>query len=235
MGFIPIFLQIEGQRCLVVGGGEIAQRKVETLVAANAVVTVISPTFTDRLAQQAEAGQIRLWQCAYRAGDMAGFRLVYAATDDRELHRRLFEEARRLNILINVADSPEFCSFVVPSVVRRGRLQVAISTEGASPATARLLRERMEQWLGDELEVLLEVMAMARNWLKRHEPDGDVRARKLKALAASEIAHALRDGDMAEAQRIVTQCLGAEVKLDDLFIEGRALPTKPRLARKPEC
>lgn len=235
MGFIPIFLQIEGQRCLVVGGGEVAQRKVETLAAANAAVTVISPTFTDGLARQAEAGQIRLRQRAYRYGDMAGFRLVYAATDNRELHRRLFEEARRLNILINVADSPEFCSFIVPSVVRRGRLQVAISTEGASPATARLLRERMERWLGDELEVLLEVMAMARNWLKRHEPDADLRARKLKALAASDTARALRDGDMAEAQRIVTQCLGPEVKLDDLFIEGGTPSTKPGPARKPEC
>jgi precorrin-2 dehydrogenase/sirohydrochlorin ferrochelatase len=235
MGFIPIFLQAEGQRCLMVGGGEVAQRKVETLVAAGAAVTVISPRFTEALARLAESGQIRLWRRAYRNGDMAGFRLVYAATDDRGSQRRLFEEARRLNILINVADSPEFCSFIVPSVIRRGRLQVAISTEGASPATARLLRERMERWLGDELEVLLEFMAMARNWLKRHEPDAEVRARKLKSLAASETARALRDGDMTEAQRIVAQCLGSEVKLDDLFIEGRVLPAKTGPARKPEC
>jgi precorrin-2 dehydrogenase / sirohydrochlorin ferrochelatase len=234
MGFIPIFLQIEGQPCLVVGGGEVAQRKVGTLVAAGAAATVICPKFTDALVRQAQAGQISLLRRAYREGDMAGFRLVYAATNDHELHRRLFEEARRLNILINVSDSPEFCSFIVPSIVRRGRLQVAISTEGASPATARLLRERMERWLGDELEVSLEVMAAARDWLKRHEPDGEARARILKTLAASDAARALCDGNLAEAQRIVTQCLGREVKLEELF-EGRALPEKANLARKPEC
>ena len=161
MGFIPIFLQVEGRPCLVVGGGEVARRKVETLLDAGAAVTVISPELTAALARQAEAGRISIARRAYRDGDMAGYHLVYAATGDRELQRRLFEEARRLNILINVADSPEFCSFIVPSVLRRGRLQVAISTAGASPATARVLRERMEQWLGDELEALVEVMAGA--------------------------------------------------------------------------
>lgn len=212
-----------------------AQRKVEALLAAAAAVTVISPEVTDALARQAETGLISLWRRSYRDADMAGYDLVYAATDDRELQRLLFEEAQRRNILINVADSPEFCSFIVPSVIRRGRLQVAISTEGASPATSRLLRERMEQWLGDELEVLVEVMAGARDWLKRHEMDGQVRARKLNELSASDLARALRDGDAVGARSIVVRCLGPEVGLDDLLIEGRCLPAKSRPARKAEC
>lgn len=235
MGFIPIFLQIDGQPCLVVGGGEVAQRKVETLVAAGAAVTVISPEVTGALAAQAQDGVISLHQRAYRDGDMRGFVMVYAATDDHELHRRLFEEARHLNILINVADSPEFCSFILPSVIRRGRLQVAISTEGASPATARLLRERMEQWLGCEFKVLLEVMAGAREWLKRSEPDAKVRAHKLKALAASDAASALHDGDIARLQMIVARYLGPDVKLDDLLEQGRAVPSDVMLVRKPPC
>src|SRR5580704_6661222 len=148
MGFIPIFLQVEGKRCLVVGGGEVALRKVQPLIDAGASVTVISPQVTADLASLAESGRISLLRRSYRTGDMRGYQLVYAATDDREVQRRLFEESRTLNILINVADAPEFCSFIVPSVIRRGRLQVAISTEGASPTTARLLRQRMEHWLG---------------------------------------------------------------------------------------
>lgn len=231
MGFIPIFLQVEGRPCLVVGGGDVARRKVGTLLDAGAVVTVISPELTAGLAREAEAGRISIARRAYRDGDMTGYHLVYAATGDRELQRRLFEEARRLNILINVADSPEFCSFIVPSVLRRGRLQVAISTAGASPATARVVRERMEQWLGDEMEVLVEVMAGARDWLKRREPDASVRARKLGALAAAEdLGRILRAGDISALERIAREYLGPEVTLNDLLPDGR-VPVQPAAKR----
>lgn len=219
MGFIPIFLQVENQRCLVVGGGEVALRKVRPLLDAGASVTVISPQVTAELAYLAQTGRISLRHRAYRPGDMTGYSLVYGASDDHELQRRLFEEARHLNILINVADAPQLCSFIVPSVLRRGRLQVAVSTAGASPATARLLRERMETWLGDEYEVLLEVMAGARDWLKCHEPDRDARGRKLSALAASGLEDALRRGDAAEMERVVGQCLGDGVQLADLGVQ----------------
>jgi len=219
MGYIPLFLQVENRPCLVVGGGKVALRKVHPLLEAGAGVTVISPRITPELARLAEAGRVSVMRRAYRFGDMRGYHLVYAATDDGELQRRLFEEARQLNILINVSDAPEFCSFIVPSVVRRGRLQVAISTAGASPATARILRDRLERWLGDEYEVLLEVMAAAREWLKRHEPDPDARARKLNALAASQLADAVRRADTAAAERIVRQCLGDRARFADLGVE----------------
>jgi precorrin-2 dehydrogenase/sirohydrochlorin ferrochelatase len=235
MGFIPIFLQVEGRPCLVVGGGQVARRKVETLLDAGAAVTVISPELTGALVRHAEEGRISIVRRTYRDGDMGGYHLVYAATVDRELQRRLFEEARRLNILINVADSPEFCSFIVPSVLRRGRLQVAISTSGASPAIARVLRERMEQWLGDELEALVEVMAGARDWLKRREPDASVRARKLGALAAAEdLSRVLRDGDIDGVERIAKEYLGPDVTLRDLLTDGRLSRLDPA-AGKREC
>lgn len=223
MGFIPIFVQLEGKPCLVVGGGEVALRKVQPLIDAGAPVTVISPQVTPAIATLAESNRISLLWRRYRTGDMAGYHLVYAATDDPELHHRLFEEARDLNILINVADTPEFCSFIVPSVIRRGRLQVAISTGGASPATARFLRQRMEQWLGDEVEVSLEVMAAARVWLKSHEADADARAHKLSALAASGLDDALRRGDTAAVERIVGQCLGDGIRLTDIGLERKVV------------
>ena len=222
MGFIPIFLQVEDKSCLVVGGGEVAARKAQALAAAGASVTLISPQVTATLTEEAGSGRIALLRRAYRDGDMAGHLLVYAATNDPELNRRLFEEARRLNILINVADSPDHCSFIAPSVIRRGRLQVAISTAGASPALARNIRERMEIWLGDELEVLLEIMAGARDWLKRHEPDAAIRARKLNGLAASDLGDALRAGDWGVAEKIIAEFLGQEVTLAELGIGSRS-------------
>ncbi len=226
MGFIPIFLQVENRPCLVVGGGEVALRKVRPLLDAGASLTVISPQVSAELTALAHSGRLSLILRAYRPGDMRGYHLVYAATDDRELQHRLFEEARRLNILINVADAPEFCSFIAPSVVRRGRLQVAISTAGASPSIARLLRHRIEQWLGGEYEVLLEVMAGAREWLKAHEPDRDVRAHKLAALAASQLDDAVRRSDMDAAERIVGQWLGDGVRLTDLGVNVRNSGTR---------
>src|SRR5260370_25519762 len=131
MGFIPIFLQVEAKPCLVVGGGEVAARKAQALLAAGASVTVISPQVTVALAEEAESGRISLLPRVYREGDMAGHLLVYAATNDPELNRHLFEEARRLNILINVADAPDYCSLIAPSAIRRGPLPVAISTARA--------------------------------------------------------------------------------------------------------
>jgi precorrin-2 dehydrogenase/sirohydrochlorin ferrochelatase len=223
MGFIPIFLQVEGKPCLVVGGGEVALRKIRSLVAAGAALTVVSPEIVPAIAELADAGALGLLRRAYRAGDMAGQELVYAATGDVELSRRLFEEARRLNILINVADTPDCCSFIVPSVIRRGQLQIAISTGGASPALSRTLRQRIEALLGDELEVLLEIMAAARDWLKHHEADGAVRARRLNALAESSLGDALRRGDWHTADKIVAQCLESEVSLADMGVAGSRL------------
>ena len=220
MGFIPIFLQVQGKPCLVVGGGEVASRKVALLLDAGAQVTVISPEVTDEIKELAGSQRVTLLRRAYRTGDMQGCHLVYAATDDRDLQRRLADEARQSGIFINVADAPEFCSFIAPAVVRRGRLQVAISTAGASPAFARQLRLRIEQDLGEEIEVLLELMGELRDWLKRREPDPAVRARKIAALADSGLEQALRRGDSKAVEAIIARCLGCEVKLSDLGIEA---------------
>lgn len=218
MGFIPIFLQIEGKPCLVVGGGEVALRKVKPLLDAGAPVTVISPQVIGEMELLVASGRISLLRRGYQAGDMEGYHLVYAATDDPELQHRLFLEARALRIPINIADAPEFCSFIVPSVVRRGRLQVAISTAGASPAVASVLRHRIEQWLGDELEPMLELMAAARSWLKIHEADSGARARKLGALAASGVEDAIKHGDAAAVDLLLRRCLGESVGLADLGV-----------------
>src|SRR6266851_1242152 len=141
MGYIPIFLDVTGRRCVVVGGGEVAARKVESLLASGAQVIVVSPTLAaPALNAAVDRGMVEHIARAYRRGDIAGCALAYAATDDRDLHRALAEEARALGIPLNVVDVPELCSFIAPAVVRQGALQIAISTGGASPAFAARVR-----------------------------------------------------------------------------------------------
>lgn len=216
MAFIPLFIEMEGRRCLVIGGGAVAWRKCETLLAAGATLTVISPTLVPALRQARDAGRLTYLARRYQPGDLQGYGVIYCAVNDPELGRQLQAEARRHDALLNVADQLECCTFIVPAVARRGRLQVAVSTGGASPALAARLRTRLAAQLSPQLEELLEVMAAARNWLKRNEPHPRVRARKLAALADSGLEAALARGDTQAAARIVERCLEVAIPLAEL-------------------
>src|ERR1700688_3411070 len=186
MGYIPIFLDVTGRRCVVVGGGEVAARKVESLLAAGAQVTVVSPSLAaPSLSAAVDRGMVEHIARAYRRGDIAGCALAYSATDDRELHRALADEARALSIPLNVVDVPELCSFIAPAVVRRGALQIAISTGGASPAFAARLRRELEKQFGAEYGILLKVLRAARRRLHADEIAPADRMRRLKDLAES--------------------------------------------------
>ena len=159
MGYIPIFLDVTGRRCVVVGGGEVAARKVESLLAAGAQVVIVSPSLSAAsLAAVVDRGLATHIARAYRRGDIGGCVLAYAATDDPATHRALAEEARTLGIPLNVVDQPELCSFIAPAVVKRGALQIAISTGGASPAFAARLRRELEKQFGSEYGVALKVL-----------------------------------------------------------------------------
>jgi precorrin-2 dehydrogenase/sirohydrochlorin ferrochelatase len=162
MNYYPICLQIEGRQCLVVGGGKVAERKARGLLDSGAKVTVISPELTEGLHKLQAAGEI-IWQPrGYQGDDVAGFFLVMAATDDSAVQDQIHADAARLNILLNVADVPEKCNFILPALVKRGALTLAISTSGKSPALAKTLRQKLEVWLGPEYELLTEVMGLVR-------------------------------------------------------------------------
>ncbi len=229
MGYIPIFLEVGGKRCLVVGGGEVAARKARTLLAAGATVTIISPALSAELAAIAARGAVRHLARPYRRGDLSGFALVYAATDDAALQRELAAEAGPLEIPINVADVPELCSFIAPAVIRRGELQIAISTGGASPALAAQLREELESRFGPEYARLLEILRAVRRWLAATEPDRAARAHKLRALAGSRLRECLASGDDSAAAAILREQLG--VTLAELGCHG--VPPAARVNRAP--
>lgn len=132
--YYPAFLDIEGRKCVIVGGGEVAARKAKALAQAGGLVKVVSPEVCWRVSDLAEKGLVQLLRRRFRARNLNGAFLAIASTDDRDVNEKVFEAARRKTVLVNVVDSPAQCDFIVPSVVSRGALSIAISTSGVSPA-----------------------------------------------------------------------------------------------------
>ncbi len=218
MAYLPIFLDVSGRRCVVVGGGDVAARKVASLLDAGAEVVVVSPSLVAVLAELARDGRIMHIQRAYEAGDITGAALVYAATDDAELHRRIYDEARAGGIPVNVADVPSLCTFITPAVMTRGSLKIAVSTGGASPAMAKRIIVRLQRLFGPEYGLALEVLRAARLHLQANEPNIAIRAKKLTALAAGRIPAYLRNGELEAIEKILRRELG--VGLDALGLSS---------------
>lgn len=142
--YFPAFLELRGRRCLVVGGGPIGERKVRDLLACGAVVTLVSPSLTDGLAALVAKGRLRHRARTFRRSDVRRCALVIAATGGAGVDSLVASAARRQRALVNVVDRPQHCDFILPSVLRRGELQIAVSTGGRSPALAREIRKRLE-------------------------------------------------------------------------------------------
>jgi len=175
--YYPVFLDIEGKRCLVIGGGHEAQRKVEGLLAAGGRVDIISPALTDDLKRMLADQRIESWQQReYRDGDVAGYHVVMVATDDGSVNASVSAEGRRRGIWVNAADDTENCDFILPAVIRRGNITLAASTSGTSPALARRLREELEAYLTEDMPALADLLAEVRSDLRSRgiKPDVDV-------------------------------------------------------------
>jgi precorrin-2 dehydrogenase / sirohydrochlorin ferrochelatase len=166
----PIALVLDGKPCLVVGGGEIADGKLDALLLAGAVVTVVSPEVRPRIAALAAEGQITLHRRPYRTSDLDATYLAIAATDDRPLNARVVTEARAAGILTQAVDDIPYCDFFAMAIVRRGDLQLGISTNGRSPAFARWMRERLDTELPAEYGDLLAVLGDVRETIKASGP-----------------------------------------------------------------
>lgn len=182
--YYPIFLDIAGKRCVIVGGGRVAERKCSSLIKAGARVTVISPEITGRLAAYKEKGMIKHIPRSYRRGDIRSAFLVIAAAGSEETNQRVAEEAKGGNKLLNVVDTPSLCNFIAPSVVKRGLLTIAISTGGASPAMAKEIRKDLQKIYGPEYARYLNFLRDARSKAMKEIPDKKEREKFLKELAA---------------------------------------------------
>jgi precorrin-2 dehydrogenase/sirohydrochlorin ferrochelatase len=163
----PIFLNLDGKRCVVVGGGAVANRKARKLLQARAEVVAISPEVKPEL----ESVATEVHRRPYREGDLEGASLVFAATNRREVNAAVTREARGRGIPVNVADEPSEGDFALPSVLRRGQLQVAVSTGGASPTLARRVRNELESAFGSEWAGVVEALGRARRNGRRAEEE----------------------------------------------------------------
>jgi len=200
----PVNLVLEGRRCLVVGGGPIALRKIEGLLACGADVTVIAPAVDDRIRS---LPGVRVEQRPYAPGDVAGYRLVVTATDDSAVNKAVYDDGEAAGVWVNSADDPLSCSFTLPSVVRRGPLTIAVSTGGHSPALATWLKGRFEAEIGPEYETLLELLSAERESLKSQGRSTEGLAWR-KALESDMLA-LIRAGKVHEARERLQACLSS--------------------------
>jgi precorrin-2 dehydrogenase len=187
MDLFPIFLKLTARPCIVIGAGNLAESKIESLRAAHARVTVIAPEARPRIVELAEVGEVEWQQREYVAGDLAGQFLVVAATNDPAVNRAVYREAVESNVLCNAVDDPPFCDFYFPSVVRRGDLQIAISTAGASPALAQRLRKEINEQLPLDVGDWLTDLGNLRREVVQMEPLNEQRRLLLHQLAQREV------------------------------------------------
>ncbi|MBN2210122.1 MAG: bifunctional precorrin-2 dehydrogenase/sirohydrochlorin ferrochelatase [Sedimentisphaerales bacterium] len=179
----PVCLHLSGRKVIVIGGGPVAERKALGLLEVGAIVEVVSPALTEELNRLSEQGRIYHLQRNYEQGDLVGGALIICACGDPEVNKRVVAEARREGIFCNVVDEPELCSFIVPAVLRRGMLMIAISTSGACPALAKKLRCRLEQQFGPEYGDLLQTLHEFRKQLQQKYPENEQkRKQKLEKL-----------------------------------------------------
>jgi precorrin-2 dehydrogenase/sirohydrochlorin ferrochelatase len=186
MSLFPLFLKLEGRRCVVVGAGHIADSKIRSLLDANADVRVVAPHATEAIQGLVRAGLVRWHQREFLPFDLDGAFLVIAATSLAEVNEAVFQEAQRRGILCNAVDDPEHCDFYYGAVVRRGDLQIAISTAGHSPALAQRLRLQLEKQFGPEYAPWLDQLGKDRVQLFKSSIDPEERKALLHQLASSQ-------------------------------------------------
>jgi siroheme synthase-like protein len=202
----PVMLDLAGRPCLVVGGGPVAERKIDGLLAADARVTVVSPSLTPALLTLAAEARLHWRPREYLAGDAAGFAFVMVAASDASVSEAIAAECRARGIWINCADDPARCDFILPAVFRRGALTVAVSTGGVSPTMARLVREELEARLPDDLALLTDVMGDVRRSLR--EGGIALDAERWWQALDGELRSLAAAGRTAEAQARLRERLG---------------------------
>ena len=219
MKYYPIFLRVAGRDCLVIGGGKVAAQKVESLLNASAVVTVISPELTPEISALAAAQRVVHHRRPYRSGDLQGVFLAYAATSDPTVQTQIARDAETAGVLLNVVDVPQLCTFIVPSVMQRGDLLIATSTSGTSPALAKHIRRDLEHRFGPEYDIALQLLGKLRETLAQRSLPSPERQRIFGALVDSPLIDYLRSGEHAAVDHLLATTVGDGVSLQTLGVE----------------
>jgi uroporphyrin-III C-methyltransferase/precorrin-2 dehydrogenase/sirohydrochlorin ferrochelatase len=222
MDFLPIFMNLRGQRCLVVGGGEVAVRKAALLQEAGAKVRVVSPELIGALKEQAADGVIEHRQGQFEPADLEGVALVIAATDDAAVNRQVSELARERQLPVNVVDNPELCSFIVPSIIDRSPVQIAVSTGGSSPVLARLLRARLEAAIPSAYGRLATMVEAFRDKVKARFGNVNERRKFWEMVLQGKIAEMVFSGKDKAAEQALEQAIasGVEGDVGEVYLIG---------------
>ncbi|OGX28969.1 MAG: hypothetical protein A3B78_00040 [Omnitrophica WOR_2 bacterium RIFCSPHIGHO2_02_FULL_67_20] len=198
--YYPVFADLNGRRCVVIGGGLVAQRKVTTLLSYGADITLVSPTVTRRLAAYARRHRLRVLTRRFKPGDLAGAWLAYAATDDPAVNGLVYRTALKRRLFANVVDQTPLCTFIAPAIVRRGALTAAVSTGGGSPSLAKLVRDDVGRIL-DAYAPMLDLLRSLRGAAKRAMPNYGDRKRYFDRLVRGRVLALMRAGRPRAARR----------------------------------
>jgi precorrin-2 dehydrogenase/sirohydrochlorin ferrochelatase len=202
--YYPAFLDLQGANCLVVGGGQVGERKVKTLLACGAEVRLVSPELTPGLEEDVRRGRVRLLAAEFAPCQLEGVFLVIGATDDSEVNRLISAEARSRNLLCNIVDRPWECNFILPSVLSRGDLTVAVSTGGRSPALAKKIRQDLENLFPDSYVNYLELLGRIREYVLSRGGPQEENQRIFEELVHSPLLEWLQQGDREALRRVIT-------------------------------
>jgi precorrin-2 dehydrogenase / sirohydrochlorin ferrochelatase len=205
--YYPVMLDVRGRLAIVVGGDRMAAEKAAGLVSSGADVRVISPEFCDELLAQAEHKRVMLLRKSYEPGDLAGAFVVIAATNDPQLVQAIWNETQERGQLVNIVDVPERCSFIMPSILRREPLTIAVSTEGASPGLAKRIRRDLEEIFPPTYGTYLRLAALARTHLRQHGVSYEHRDEFFEDFHTSDVLNKLVEGDILQAVAITSSLL----------------------------
>jgi precorrin-2 dehydrogenase/sirohydrochlorin ferrochelatase len=217
MSYYPILIRLEGMKVVVVGGGVVAQRKIDTLLAYHADVHVVSRDLTPKLNHYLEEQRITLSGSEFKESQLDGAFIVIAATDDPLLNRKVSEKASARGLLINAVDQPVDCNFIVPSILRRGDLLVAVSTSGKSPAFARKLRQELEEQFGDEYGSFLILMGRLREEILEKGLSQEENKRIFRELINSRILDAIAENDWNRVTAMLNTIMNTQKSVEDVI------------------
>jgi precorrin-2 dehydrogenase / sirohydrochlorin ferrochelatase len=208
--YYPIYIDIEDRAVLIVGGGTVCARKAETMMRYGARVTIVSPEITDEIAAWERDGALAVRRKLYSEADLDGASIVIASTDDQCVNARVARDCRRRRIPVNVVDVTHLCEFIVPAIIEKGSIQIAISTGGKSPALARTLKEDMQRMIGPEYAEVNDLLGTLRKSAKSVLPTDIDRKRFFDGIIAAGVLEMLRDGRRREAFEAVVRACEAD-------------------------
>jgi precorrin-2 dehydrogenase / sirohydrochlorin ferrochelatase len=219
MKYYPLNLDINNRDCLVIGGGQVGTRKVNGLLKCGAMVSVICPDASEKIIALATQKKITWHKRRYQSSDMQNRFLVIGATNNELLNREIHADAQTQKVLCNIADRPEICNFILPAVVQRGNLVIAVSTNGKSPALAKKLRKELQQTYGEEYEPFLELMGAIRKKLLKEAHAPETHKPLFEALVNGDLTDAVKNNDIKTVDKLLNDVLGEGFKYEALMTE----------------